>query len=373
MSGRFVSEFGMAAYPHLSTLHHFLGTETSERHPGSATLEFHNKAVGHSRRLLSYVTENFRLPSCSSPSSSELAAFAHLTQVMQSDAMAWAYKSWRRQWNVPHSRRCGGVLVWQLNDCWPCVSWSVIDYHLVPKPAYYTIRRALAPVAVSVSRKVYDWTMRPADPLWRRDTGHIDPTRSMREAEFDVWVVSSRTRPVRGKVVLRLLSLSSGLDVVHDRIEKEITIAPNSCTEVWNAANLADYTLDPPFPGYVVIHVSLWDLELGRQISSDVSWPEPIKYLDFGPPEERGVRVDVVSSGNSGDEEEEGRDADGGGRNITAVEITVAKPVKGFVFSERPGVEVSDNGLDLIPGEPVRVAIRGGEPGEVLPWTFIGQ
>jgi beta-mannosidase len=33
-------------------------------------------------------------------------------------------------------------IVWQLNDCWPALSWSLIDYDLNPKPSYYFVKRA---------------------------------------------------------------------------------------------------------------------------------------------------------------------------------------------------------------------------------------
>src|SRR5207253_3871636 len=46
----------------------------------------------------------------------------------------------------PH---CAGTLVWQLNDCWPVLSWALIDYHGFGKAAYHFVRRAYAPVLAS--------------------------------------------------------------------------------------------------------------------------------------------------------------------------------------------------------------------------------
>jgi beta-mannosidase len=45
---------------------------------------------------------------------------------------------------------CAGSLFWQLNDCWPCISWAVIDYDLNPKAGWYYAKRAYAPVALSL-------------------------------------------------------------------------------------------------------------------------------------------------------------------------------------------------------------------------------
>jgi beta-mannosidase len=46
----------------------------------------------------------------------------HLTQVMQADAMGFAYSGWRRRLGKQDERGCGGVLVWQLNDSNPRIS-----------------------------------------------------------------------------------------------------------------------------------------------------------------------------------------------------------------------------------------------------------
>ncbi|KAL2015960.1 hypothetical protein VTK56DRAFT_4495 [Thermocarpiscus australiensis] len=341
MGGRFVSEFGMQASPHLDTIRRFV-QDPRERYPGSATLDFHNKAVTHTRRQLAYLAENFRLEHAG-----QLPAFVHLTQVLQADGVAWAYKSWRRHWGSAGSRRCGGVLVWQLNDCWPAVSWAVVDYYLVKKPAYYAIRRAMQPLAVGVARKFHDCTTRPADELWRRNTGHVDPRRALTDIEFDAWVVSSELESVKARLVVRFVSIASGRDV-RPNIEKEVDVQPNGCTEVlvgrkfeWDDVTAAERR-------HFVIHASLW--VGGLQVSSDTSWPDPIKYLDFS---DRGVRVNCVSQG--------------------LVEISSEKPVKGFVFSEKQGVKVSDNGFDVIPGDEPRLVRIEGEVGSGgLPWTFVG-
>lgn len=340
MGGRFVSEFGMPAYPHADTVRRFV-TCPDERRPGSATLDFHTKAVAHARRLFTYLGENFRVEG------GDLDAFVHLTQVLQADAVAAGYRSWRRHWGGGATgRRCGGVLVWQLNDCWPAVSWAVADYFLVRKPAWYAIRRALQPVAVGVARKFHDWTARPADGLWRRNTGHIDPWKAVMDVEFDAWVVSSSTEPVTGNLVVRFVSIRTG-EEVGERIEREVQVRPNGCTEVlvgckfdWDGAAVAE-------PEHFVIQASLW--VDGEQVSSDTSWPDPLKYLDFS---DRGVRVSYISQG--------------------LAEISVEKPVKGFVFAERQGVEVSDNGFDLIPGDQPKLVRIEGEVSE-LPWTFVGR
>ena len=173
----------MEAYPHLSTTARMSST-SSQLYPGSMVLDFHNKGIGHERRMMTYVVENFR-------PRADLASYTHLTQTVQAETMRFAYKTWRREWQ---HRKCGGVLVWQLNDCWPTMSWAVVDYYLVPKPAYYAIKRALRPVDVGVVRTYEDWTQTGyyIDENSKLCTGQVDQTLPARRGEFEVWIANGR-------------------------------------------------------------------------------------------------------------------------------------------------------------------------------------
>lgn len=96
-----------------------------------------------------------------------------------------------------------------------------------------------------------------------------------------------------------------------------------------------------------MIYVSLW-INNGK-VSSDCSWPDPIKYLDLS---ERGLRLEYPAENE--------------------VTIRTTKPVKGFVFSEKEGVKLRGNGFDVVPGEVVTVQLEGIKVRE-LEWTFVGQ
>ncbi|KAK6855014.1 hypothetical protein PG995_008546 [Apiospora arundinis] len=351
MGGRFVSEFGMEGYPHLDTLEKCI-TRPEDRHPGSMSMDFRNKAIGHSRRLISYVSENFRLRQ-------DLEGFAHLTQVMQADALATAYRAWRRQWgsNEGNNRKCGGVLVWQLNDCWPTVSWAVVDYHGVPKPAYYAIKRAMQPLVVGVQRRFRDWTMRPADELWQRDTSHIDMRSLWEDVRFDVWVASNgQSDCERARLTVRFISVRTGKEVAKPLVKDVAVDTLNGTAEVMRDATVDvpekpqgsrepyDTSKADPFVIYATLHID------DRLVSSDCSWPDPIKYLAFP---DRGVKVNYPNKS-------------------TAV-VTADKPVKGFVFSEVPEASLDDNGFDIMPGEERRVTMKAKSDYSIdrLLWRYV--
>jgi beta-mannosidase len=66
-------------------------------------------------------------------------------QGLQAD---WLYLAvvWLRA-NAP---RCMGSLIWQFNDAWPGLSWSLVDSAGREKPAYHAVARAYADRLVEV-------------------------------------------------------------------------------------------------------------------------------------------------------------------------------------------------------------------------------
>ncbi len=48
--------------------------------------------------------------------------------------------------------RSWGFLNWMYNDIWPTGTWSVVDYYLDKKPAYYTMKRSFAPQMLALLR-----------------------------------------------------------------------------------------------------------------------------------------------------------------------------------------------------------------------------
>ncbi|WP_030753480.1 glycoside hydrolase family 2 protein [Streptomyces griseus] len=63
----------------------------------------------------------------------------YLAQVVQARAVAAGVEHWRSHWPV-----CAGTVVWQLNDCWPVSSWAAIDGDGRLKPLHHELRRVYA-------------------------------------------------------------------------------------------------------------------------------------------------------------------------------------------------------------------------------------
>lgn len=75
----------------------------------------------------------------------DLDSFIDASQRMQAHLLQIGIETMRRR------RYAGsGVIFWQLNDPWPNISWSVLDYYHIPKLAYYKVREVYNPVLVSL-------------------------------------------------------------------------------------------------------------------------------------------------------------------------------------------------------------------------------
>lgn len=318
LGGRFNSEFGMEAFPHIDTIKAYV-TDPTQLYPQSHMIDFHNKADGHERRIATYLVENFR-------TETDLEKFIHLTQLSQAEALMFGYRGWRQQWG--QKRFCGGALLWQLNDCWPVTSWSIVDYYLRKKPAYYAVRRVLAPIAVAVKRAHHDWSV-----------VHARPAKTL---NYECWVASFKTKEVIATVELRYISVATGQEIKEKIVKKDIRIQANGTTEVFKGV------IDNVNEEQHVLAARIW--VDGEIVSRDVDWPQPLKYLDFS-----DRKVEVMAKGNT-------------------ITIKAGKPTKGLVFEEREGVLVNDSAIDVVPGDEQVVTVKGLAANDrALGWTYLGK
>ena len=132
---RYVSEFGFQSFPSMATIESF--TLPEDRNVFSYVMEKHQRNAAANGKLAEYLSQTYRFPR-------DLDGFAYASQLLQAQAIQYGVEHWRR-----HRGRCMGALVWQLNDCWPVVSWAGIDYHGRWKALHYCEKRFFAPVLIS--------------------------------------------------------------------------------------------------------------------------------------------------------------------------------------------------------------------------------
>ena len=267
----------------------------SERFPESRSMVWHNKAGsgapdGH-RRLAVYLADNLRV----GPS---LAEHVYATQFVQAEAMRYAYQDFRRRWQQSGSRAVGGALVWQLNDCWPVTSWALIDSAGVVKPAWHTIRRALAPLAVALRLQAQSATVAVMNAAVAREL----------------------------RLLLNVFSLRG-----HCLFQAALdTLAPA------NASSEQSLPL-PEFSEPVVAELRVLGIDGDAELARDCAWPEPFKFHAFA-----AARPTFRRDG-------------------ATLHISADAPLKGL-WLEAAGTHFGDNFIDVMPDAPRCVALHGASP-----------
>lgn len=134
---RFMSEFGLQAWPVQSTVDAF--APRSEQKIDGPLIRAHQKFLAGegNQRLLHYIRANYHEPKT-------FADFIYLSQLMQAEGIELA--SLHHRSSMP---RTMGSLYWQLNDVWPGASWSSVDYFGHWKALHFHARRFFAPVTVA--------------------------------------------------------------------------------------------------------------------------------------------------------------------------------------------------------------------------------
>ena len=290
---RFMSEYGLQAWPVQRTIAAF--ARRDEQGIATPVIEAHQKFLAGkgNERLMKYVDYEFG-------ATTDFDRFVYLSQAAQAEGIELAALHHRA--SRPTTM---GSLYWQLNDVWPGASWSSIDWFGRWKALHFHARRFYAPVAVAA--------LRGAD------------------GKTSVSLLNDRTRPVRGELRLRVLTLD-GKVLRDDR--KQVELAPLAATKV------ADY-VDADLLGAADASntVAVFDLRAEGEPASrgvvyfkaakDMAWPDP------------GLHTDVRRAGA------------GAGYALELQATRFAREV----WIEAGDADVSDNAFTLLPGESVTVHV----------------
>lgn len=127
---RFVSEFGFQGPPAFSTLFSVVHDEPAD--PYGPTMLVHQKANDGNGKLERGLGGHIAAPR-------DIDDWHWATQLNQARAVAYGIEHFRSLFPLNQ-----GSIVWQLNDCWPVVSWAAVDSHGHRKPLWHALRRVYA-------------------------------------------------------------------------------------------------------------------------------------------------------------------------------------------------------------------------------------
>lgn len=298
---RFASEFGFQSFPEPRTVASF--ASPGERAPDGPVMLVHQKATQGNDKIRQQVARMFG-------AARDHDAFGWLSQLVQAEYIRTALEHFRAL--RPH---CMGALYWQINDCWPAASWSSIDYFGRWKALHYAVRRAFAPLLVTL----------------QVDGSHVRAR-----------VVSDLREPLDAMLDVRLLA--AGGAVLAQR-EVAVHAPPLSVTDA--GALEVDGALGPGMRPCVVVHARL--MGSSGALADQRAFLEEPGALRLPDP---GLAVTVMESGHE-----------------TVAEVS-ARRLAPVVRLDAVGEgRWEDNFFCLLAGETRRIrflpAAPGGSPGRV--------
>lgn len=144
---RFVSEYGLQSFPEMKTIRAFANNSDMAyrspimEHRQRSMMPWIKPGFNGNEMINTYIKRYYKEPK-------DFESFVYLSQVMQAEGVKYAVEAHRRQ--MPH---CMGSLYWQINDCWPTMSWASVDYFGRWKALHYFVREAFKPVLPVIYRE----------------------------------------------------------------------------------------------------------------------------------------------------------------------------------------------------------------------------
>jgi beta-mannosidase len=132
---RFMSEFGFQSFPSYETIRYINQNDSIEI--SSDSFKNHQKHSRGFQIIEDYMKRDFPVPT--NPED-----YVYMSQLLQAYGITKGIEAQRRA--KPYNM---GTLFWQLNDCWPAVSWSSIDYFGNWKALHYKAKKSFEDVLVS--------------------------------------------------------------------------------------------------------------------------------------------------------------------------------------------------------------------------------
>lgn len=296
---RFISEYGFQSIPDLKTLEAYT---TPEDRVSVATkvMMAHQKAVAGPgtvngfETMHDYLTQYYGQPK-------DLAALIYGTQVQQAEVMKLIAEHLRA--DRPHAM---GSLYWQLNDCWPGISSSSIDYFGRWKALQYYARRFYAPVLVY--------------PLVYKDN-------------LSVAVISDKTAPLHGELRVRVMQFDG--KVLYSKTE-QVTVPALAATKYLDGPVSQFVKLDGVSPNAAFVAAEFF--VNGKLISSNMNY--------LGSPERPPLPETHLETKLTGSN---------GSYTLRVSSKVLARSV--YVSFGDTDATVSDNYFDIFPGDSAEIHI----------------
>ena len=132
---RFMSEFGFQSFPSYEAIKYINQNDLIDI--STYSFQSHQKHSRGFQLMREYMERDFPVPE-------KAEDYVYMSQLLQAYGITKGIEAQRRA--KPYNM---GTLYWQLNDCWPVVSWSSIDFFGKWKALHYKAKHSFEDVLVS--------------------------------------------------------------------------------------------------------------------------------------------------------------------------------------------------------------------------------
>ncbi len=233
----------------------------------------------------------------------DFPSFLYVSQGLQAEGVKIGAEHMRRS-----RPRIMVSLFWQLNDCWPVASWSSIDYYGRWKALQFYARRFYSPILVSAT---------------------------VQDGALQVYGVSDRLQPANASLSLRLMTMEGKVL----RQEKKEIVLPELSSKEYLRWPLESIARDNQDLSDVFVAADL--TVAGVPVSHNILYLEPTKVVHLLP---ATIQTELTQ--------------ETGGYRLQLKSSVLARDV--YVTFGNDDVNLSDNYLDLLPGESVTLNLTTG-------------
>ncbi len=251
------------------------------------------------------------------------------SQAIQAEMVRHIYDEFRAR-----KFECSGLLFWTLGDSFGIHNWSLIDYYLQKKPAYYALQRSMSPVALCIRGYEVQTTRGMAEyrDYWAKN-----------EAVLEILGMNDTLSPQQGELRWRLMTRKGE---ILSRGSRTCVLPPNG------VVGLADVPVVQVEPDETLLHAAFYIN--GECVNENryflapfakMACPDAAPQCVPEPLDSRHIRLRLYSDA-----------------------------YVWMLHLETPdGVELSDNDFDLFPGEERSVIVEVDGEGYVPRFHWIGE
>ncbi len=166
--GRLMTEYGFQGMPQMSTIKKM--ASGADLNIESEAMKNHQKHTSGKQMVQKYIEYDYKVPK-------KFEDYAFVSNINQARAIKLAMQAHRRA--KPY---CMGTLYWQLNDCWPVISWSSADYYGNWKALQYEVKRSYDNILISLKNE---------------------------KDKYDVYIVNDEIKGLKGDLELKIYDFNS--------------------------------------------------------------------------------------------------------------------------------------------------------------------